>query len=119
MPDPVKTPPKTAAAMLDWAEANPKGFIYAPPANSGRGRTFWQGLPYILGDKDPMDPKDGWEKTWAYLIELGKNIEYYPTGTGAVMKELAEGSRDMIASHIGWDINTRILGVVPKEAEVG
>ena len=64
-----------------------------------------------------MDPKDGWEKTWAYLAELGKYIEYYPTGTGPVFKELAEGSRDMVASHIGWDINTRILGVVPKEAE--
>ncbi len=66
-----------------------------------------------------MDPKDGWDKTWAYLVELGKNIEYYPTGTGAMMKELGEGSRDMIASHLGWDLNPRILGVVPKEAEVG
>ena len=34
------------------------------------------------------------------------------------MKELAEGSRDMIASHTGWDLNPRILGVVPKEAEI-
>ena len=66
-----------------------------------------------------MDPKDGWDKTWAYLVELGKNIEYYPTGTGAMMKELGEGTRDMIASHVGWDLNPRILGVVPKEAEVG
>ena len=57
------------------------------------------GLPYILGDKDPKDPENGWDKTWAYLKELGKNIEYYPTGTGATMKELGEGSRDMIASH--------------------
>ena len=92
-------PPKTAQELLDWAKAHPKRFLYARPANSGPGRTFLQGLPYILGDKDPMDPKDGWDKTWAYLVELGKNIEYYPTGTGATMKELAEGSRDMIASH--------------------
>jgi putative spermidine/putrescine transport system substrate-binding protein len=119
MPDAVKTPPKTAQALLDWARAHPKRFIYARPANSGPGRTFIQGLPYILGDKDAMDPKNGWDKTWAYLIELGKYIEYYPTGTGAVMKELAEGSRDMIASHVGWDLNPRILGVVPKEAAVG
>jgi putative spermidine/putrescine transport system substrate-binding protein len=119
MPDAVKQPPKTAQQLLDWAKAHPKRFIYARPANSGPGRTFLQGLPYILGDKDPMDPDKGWDKTWAYLIELGKYIEYYPTGTGAVMKELAEGSRDMIASHIGWDLNPRILGVVPKEAEVG
>jgi len=119
MPDAVKQPPKTAQELLDWTKAHPRRFIYARPANSGPGRTFLQGLPYILGDKDPMDPDKGWDKTWSYLVELGKNIEYYPTGTGAVMKELAEGSRDMIASHLGWDLNPRILGVVPKEAQVG
>jgi putative spermidine/putrescine transport system substrate-binding protein len=118
MPDAVKTPPKTAEELLAWTKAHPKRFIYARPANSGPGRTFLQGLPYILKDKDPMDPKDGWDKTWTYLVELGKNIEYYPTGTGAVMKELGEGSRDMIPSHLGWDLNPRILGVVPKEAQV-
>jgi putative spermidine/putrescine transport system substrate-binding protein len=119
MPDAVKQPPKTAQELLDWTKAHKNRFIYARPANSGPGRTFLQGLPYILGDKDPMDPDKGWDKTWAYLVELGKNIEYYPTGTGAVMKELAEGSRDMIASHLGWDLNPRILGVVPKEAQIG
>jgi putative spermidine/putrescine transport system substrate-binding protein len=119
MPDAVKQPPKTAQELLDWARAHPRRFIYPRPANSGPARTFLQGLPYILQDKDPKDPKDGWDKTWAYLIELGKYIEYYPTGTGAMMKELGEGSRDMIASHLGWDLNPRILGVVPAEAQIG
>jgi putative spermidine/putrescine transport system substrate-binding protein len=118
MPDAVKTPPKTAQDLLDWTRAHPGRFLYARPANSGPGRTWLQGLPYLLGDSDPKDPKDGWAKTWTYLVELGKNIEYYPTGTGAVMKELGEGSRDMIVTMTGWDINPRILGVVPKEAEV-
>jgi putative spermidine/putrescine transport system substrate-binding protein len=118
MPDAVKQPPTTAQELLDWAKAHPKRFLYARPANSGPGRTFLQGLPYLLGDKDAMDPKDGWDKTWAYLVELGKYIEYYPTGTGPTMKELAEGSRDIIASHLGWDLNPRILGVVPKEAQM-
>jgi putative spermidine/putrescine transport system substrate-binding protein len=118
MPDAVKQPPKTAQELLDWTKAHPKRFLYARPANSGPGRTFLQGLPYILKDKDPMDPKNGWDKTWSYLVELGKNIEYYPTGTGATMKELGEGSRDIIASHLGWDLNPRILGVVPKEAQM-
>lgn len=118
MPDVVKTPPKTAQDLLEWTRAHSKRFIYARPANSGPGRTWLQGLPYILGDSNPKDPKDGWAKTWEYLVELGKNIEYYPTGTGAVMKELGEGSRDMIPTMTGWDINPRILGVVPKEAEV-
>jgi putative spermidine/putrescine transport system substrate-binding protein len=119
MPDAVKTPPKTAQELLDWAKAHPRRFLYARPANSGPGRTFLQGLPYILHDKDPMDPDKGWDQTWAYLVELGKYIDYYPTGTAATMKELAEGSRDIIASHLGWDLNPRILGVVPKEARIG
>lgn len=119
IPDAVKSPPRTAQELLDWTKQNPRRFMYARPANSGPGRTFLQGMPYILGDKDPKDPKDGWDKTWAYLRELGRNIEYYPTGTTATMKELGEGSRDMIATMTGWDINPRALGVVPKEAQVG
>ena len=98
---------------------NTNRFIYARPANSGPGRTFMMGLPYILGDTNPKDPIKGWDKTWAYLKELGENIEYYPTGTGATMKELGEGSRDMIVSTTGWDINPRVLGIVPKEAKIG
>jgi putative spermidine/putrescine transport system substrate-binding protein len=118
MPDRVKQPPKTAEDLLAYTRANKNRFFYARPANSGPGRVFMMGLPYILGDSDPKDPANGWAKTWAYLAELGKNIEYYPTGTTATMKELAEGSRDMIASHVGWDINPRALGVVPKDAQI-
>ncbi len=119
LPDMVKTPPKTSQELLDWGKAHKGQFIYARPANSGPGRAWLMGLPYILGDKDPMDPAKGWDKTWAYLRELGKYIEYYPTGTGAVMKELGEGSRSMTVTMTGWDINPRALGVVPKEAEIG
>ena len=60
----------------------------------------------------------GWDKTWAYLKELGKGIDYYPGDTAPTMKELGEGTRDMIVSTCGWDINPRVLGIVPKEAEV-
>lgn len=118
MPDSVQTPPKTAADLLAWAKANNGRFMYARPANSGPGRTLLMGLPYILGDKDPMNPKDGWDRTWAYLKELDQTIEYYPSGTGATMKEFGEGSRDIIATTTGWDINPRVLGIVPKEAKV-
>jgi putative spermidine/putrescine transport system substrate-binding protein len=118
MPDTVKQVPLTAEDLLAWAKANPNRFMYARPANSGPGRVFMMGLPYILGDKDPHDPKDGWDKTWSYLKELGQYVEYYPAGTGPTMKELGEGSRDMIPSQMGWDINPRALGVVPKEAKV-
>ncbi len=72
------------------------------------------GLPYLLGDSDPRDPVNGWAKTWEYLAALGENIEYYPTGTGGVMKELGEGTRDIVATTTGWDINPRALGIVPS-----
>ena len=75
------------------------------------------GLPYLLGDKDPRDPVKGWDKTWAFLKELDTCIEYYPTGTGAMMKELGEGSRDMTVTMTGWDLNPRILGIVPKDVQ--
>ena len=118
MPDKVKNVPTTAVELLAYTKANPGRFLYARPANSGPGRTFIMGLPYILGDSNPQDPAKGWDKTWAFLKELGQNVEYYPSGTGAVMKELGEGSRDMTVSTTGWDINPRVLGVVPKEAKV-
>ncbi|WP_158746439.1 extracellular solute-binding protein [Acidisphaera sp. L21] len=117
-PDRVPTPPTTAAGLLDWVKAHPNRFMYARPANSGPGRTFIMGLPYLLGDSNPKDPQKGWDKTWAFLQEMDHGIEYYPTGTAAVMKELGDGSRDMIVSTTGWDINPRVLGIVPKEVKV-
>jgi len=111
-PDKVPNPPKTPDALLAWAKANPGKFLYARPANSGPGRAFLQGLPYILGDKNPKDPKT-WDKTWAFLKELDKYVDYYPSGTGITFKELAEGTRWMIASHLGWDMNQRILATIP------
>jgi putative spermidine/putrescine transport system substrate-binding protein len=118
-PERVKDVPKSAEELLSWANAHPNRFMYARPANSGPGRTFMMGLPYILGDKDPTDPVNGWEKTWAYLRELNAYVEYYPSGTTATMKEFGEGSRDIIISTTGWDINPRALGIVPKSAQIG
>ncbi|MET0133672.1 MAG: extracellular solute-binding protein [Kibdelosporangium sp.] len=114
-PGKVPNPPKTAAGLLEFAKANPGKVMYARPANSGPGRTFLMGLPYLLGDSNPKDPKAGWDKTWAYLAELGEYVEYYPAGTSAVMKELSQGTRDIVVSTTGWDINPRALGQVPKE----
>ncbi len=119
MPDRVPAPPASAEALLDWARAHPNRFMYARPANSGPGRTFMMGLPYLLGDSDPKDPVAGWARSWAYLEALNPFVEYYPSGTGATMKEFGEGSRDIIVSTTGWDINPRVLGIVPKEARVG
>ena len=110
--------PKTPADLLAWAKAHPNRFTYARPYNSGPGWTFLQGMPYLLGDADPADPVKGWDKTWPYLQALGEAIDYYPPGTAAMMKELGDGTRDMVVSTCGWDINPRVLGIVPKETEV-
>ena len=115
----VTKPPTSAAELLTYAKANPGKFQYANPANSGPGRTFLMGLPYLLGDKDPKDPVNGWDKTWPYLQELGRYINNYPSGTTETMKNLGSGGVDMVASTTGWDINPRVLGTVPKGVQVG
>jgi len=117
-PAKVSDPPKTPEQLLAWCKAHPNKLIYARPANSGPGRTFLMGLPYVLGDKNPTDPINGWDKTWAFLKELNECIPYYPGGTSAVMKELGEGTRDMTVTVTGWDINPRALGIVPAEFKV-
>ncbi|WP_241825463.1 extracellular solute-binding protein [Micromonospora sp. CB01531] len=118
LPAKVSNPPTSAEQLLAYAKAHPGKVQYARPANSGPARTFLMGLPYILGDKDPKDPVNGWDKTWAYLKELNQYVEYYPSGTAETMKNLANGTAEVIASTTGWDINPRVLGTVPKEAKV-
>ena len=117
-PAKVKDPPTTPAELLEYARQNPKKFTYARPANSGPGRTFLMGLPYILGDSDPRDPNAGWDKTWEFLKQLDKHIDHYPSGTGVTMDELTSGSVNLIATTTGWDVNPRALGVVPKNFKI-
>ncbi|MCA8420083.1 extracellular solute-binding protein [Burkholderia cenocepacia] len=117
-PAKVSDPPKTPDQLLAWCKAHPNKLIYARPANSGPGRTFLMGLPYVLGDKNPQDPINGWDKTWAFLKQLNECVPYYPGGTSAVMKELGEGARDMTVTVTGWDLNPRALGIVPAEFKI-
>ena len=117
-PKKVADPPRTPAELLAWAKAHPKKFTYARPANSGPGRTLLMGLPYILEDTNPRDPDKGWDKTWAFLKDLDKQIDHYPSGTGVTMDELTSGAVDIIASTTGWDVNPRALGVVPKDFRI-
>jgi putative spermidine/putrescine transport system substrate-binding protein len=117
-PAKVTAPPKTPAALLAYAKANPKKFTYARPANSGPGRTFLMGLPYILGDSNPRDPDKGWDKTWAFLKQLDEYVDHYPAATGVTMDELTSGAVNVIASTTGWDVNPRALGVVPKSFKI-
>ncbi len=117
-PKKVPNPPKTADELLAWAKANPQRLLYARPANSGPGRSIMTGLPFILNDKNPMDPEKGWDKAWAYMKELGKYIEYYPTGTLFTLREFAQDQRWMIAGIMEWDMKPRAEGVIPPEAKI-
>ncbi|BCJ39840.1 ABC transporter substrate-binding protein [Actinoplanes ianthinogenes] len=119
LPAKVPVPPRTVQGLLDYAKANPGAVQYARPSNSGPGRTLLMGLPYLLGDSNPKDPVNGWNKTWDYLRQLGEHITLYPSTTSETMKNLANGSAKIIASTTGWDINPRVLGTVPKEAQIG
>jgi putative spermidine/putrescine transport system substrate-binding protein len=117
-PATVPNPPTTTDELLAWAKAHPGRFQYAVPKNSGPGRTFLMGLPYILGDKDPKDPVNGWDKTWAYLKDLGQYTAAYESGTANTMTNIGKGTVDMIASTTGWDINPRVLGTVPDSVKI-
>jgi putative spermidine/putrescine transport system substrate-binding protein len=117
-PKKVQKPPKTIDELLAWAKANPKRFLYARPANSGPGRSIMCGLPWILGDKAPMDPEKGWDKAWAFMKEFGKYIEYYPTGTLFTLREFAQEQRWMISGIMEWDMKPRAEGVIPPESKI-
>jgi putative spermidine/putrescine transport system substrate-binding protein len=110
--------PTTPEELLAWAQANPGKFGYPRPANSGVGRTFLQGLPYMLGDSDPKDPENGWDKTWAYLKELGQYVDTYPTGTGQGVTNISDGTWSMWPMTMGWDIEPRADGRAPGDLEV-
>jgi putative spermidine/putrescine transport system substrate-binding protein len=117
-PKKVQNPPKTIDELLAWAKANPQKFLYARPANSGPGRSIMCGLPWILGDKAPMDPEKGWDKAWAFMKEFGKYIEYYPTGTLFTLREFAQEQRWMISGIMEWDMKPRAEGVIPPESKI-
>jgi len=117
-PSKVPNPPKTAAELMAWAKANPGKLMYARPANSGPGRSIVQGMAHILGDSKPLDPEKGWDKTWAYLKELGQYVEYYPTGTAITLKEFAQGQRWIIAGIMEWDMKPRAQSVIPPDSKI-
>jgi len=117
-PSKVPNPPKTAAELMAWAKANPSRLMYARPANSGPGRSIVMGMAHILGDPKPLDPEKGWDKTWAYLKELGQYVEYYPTGTAITLKEFAQGQRWIIAGIMEWDMKPRAQSVIPPDSKI-
>jgi len=110
----VSNPPKSPQALLAWAKAHPGKFTYAnPTTGSGPSNAFIDALPYMLGDKNPVDPTKGWSKTWEYLQELSKYVVSYPSsGTSATFTGLASGAYDLVPSEGGWDKLEHSSGVL-------
>ena len=108
----ITNPPKTAEELLAFAKANPGKFMYPRPSNSGAGYAWLQGIPFLLREKDPTHPKN-WTKVWPYLKEIGKYVEYYPTGSALCYKEFNEGTRWIITTAVGYETNQRVLGAMP------
>ena len=96
-------PPRDPSELLAYARQNPGRFLYPNPSQSPHGRHFIAALPHLLGDPDPMDPIQGWHRTWPWLFELGRHVAYYPASSDAAFDEMAEGGCDMMpASLSGW-----------------
>ncbi|MBU3110030.1 extracellular solute-binding protein [Clostridium lacusfryxellense] len=49
-----------------------------------------------------------------HLKELNKYVNYYTAKTGTTFSELNEGKRWIVPSQVGWDMNQRITGGIPK-----
>ncbi|WP_431302402.1 hypothetical protein [Sediminicoccus sp. BL-A-41-H5] len=99
--------PRTAAELLDYARQNPKRFQYTRPGQSRFGQAFVTGLPYLLNDPDPLDPRRGWTSTWPYLAELGRHVAYYPSSGQAAAEEFLDGGVDLAPIVLG----SYLLGV--------
>lgn len=117
-PGTVPDVPTDPQALLEWAKAHPGKFTYAQPPNSGPGRGFVQSLPYLLGDSDPADPEEGWDKTWAYLAELGKYVSSYPASSTIMNQQFGAGQLDLVPTIVSMDINNRTNGTWAPDTAV-
>lgn len=98
----VDAPPRTAAALLDWVQANPGRFTYPQPPDF-LGTTFLKQLlamlvatPAVLAD--PLDEAAARSVTaplWAYLDTLHPHLwrdgRSFPKDAGALRRLLGDG----------------------------
>jgi putative spermidine/putrescine transport system substrate-binding protein len=110
--------PTSPEAILAWAKDHPGKFAYAAPNNSGSGRAFIMALPYMLGDADPSDPVKGWDKTWAYLEQLGQYVSSYPTSSTLLAQQFGSGQLTMIPTVISHDISFRQSSTYPANTGI-
>lgn len=54
-----------------------------------------------------MDPETGWDKTWAYLAELGKYVSSYPASTSIASEQFGSGQLSITTTLNGIDMISR------------
>jgi putative spermidine/putrescine transport system substrate-binding protein len=117
-PAKVKQPPTTAQELLAWCKANPE------PADlraAGQLRAR-QHVPAGLAVHPRRQGSEGPGQRMGEDLGVPQGAQQLhrvlPDRHRRVMKELGEGSRDMTVTMTGWDINPRVLGIVPKDYKV-
>ncbi|MGF1645365.1 MAG: ABC transporter substrate-binding protein [Kineosporiaceae bacterium] len=122
--------PRSYAALLDWARANPGRFTYiAPGPDAFQGTRFLKGALFELsGDAEQWadhDP-DLWARwapdLWAYLTELRPHLwragETYPRDENELHRLFANGEVDMTLTQAITGAGTLIAdGLVPETAQ--
>lgn len=114
-PSVLSDPPRSAAALLDYARRNPGRFLYPRPSESALGQQFLMALPYLLGDRDPSDVQTGWTESWALLEELDRHIDYYPSDDAAAFDEFATGGIDLLPTSLTAFLRGRMDGLLPED----
>ncbi|HEY5548634.1 MAG TPA: extracellular solute-binding protein, partial [Coriobacteriia bacterium] len=56
------------------------------------------------------DPEKGWDKTWAYLAELGKYVSSYPASSTIASQQFGSGQLNITPTIISIDMNNRQNG---------
>lgn len=114
-PSALPDPPRGAAALLDYARGNPGRFLYPRPSESALGQQFLMALPYLLQDRDPSDVQTGWTESWAWLEELDRYVDYYPSDAAAAFDEFAMGGIDLLPASLTAFLRGRMDGQLPEE----
>ena len=55
--------PRSAAELLDYARHNPRRFQYTRPGQSRFGQAFVTAASFLLRDRAPLGPQNGWTAT--------------------------------------------------------
>jgi len=121
----VAKPPKSAAALLDWAKANPGRFIYPSPPDFIGSTFLKQMLVEVTPDparlQKPADDTDFDKVTaplWSYLDQLHPNLarggKSFPATGPALKQMLADGEVAMgLSFHPGEASRDIASGLLP------